>query len=406
MEETRHNNTKQTTHDLFPNILSCNEKKTSFSKINNEERENKLETANFMYPKPEDSPQNYYSKPGNEKITPQPNNRYNYNSQNVNKMNTYNINQDNFHLQNLNPQYDYEGHPEATFQPNEMYNNLYPHQEMNNIHINLNYHQYPPLYNNGGNRPQKNYNNQKMVNNQYVNHNIGYPPENHQRGYLQNQPQQFPQKMNNQVIQNDSPYHFSVQGGQFNNQILNKYPNQHQQQDSYSPSNHEKDLRFEENFNHQSQNHKGGHKPIKRGNKNIENSQHQRNANGSMKQQSQGYPINRNSRYSKQNLNYLEMDYDELSKNCYMLAKDQGGCRFMQKKMEENPSWASDSLYPLIRDSFIELTLDAFGNYFIQKLIEFVNEQVLMEIFDMVTIILLKIDFSSLSFPWFKLPWN
>ena len=50
------------------------------------------------------------------------------------------------------------------------------------------------------------------------------------------------------------------------------------------------------------------------------------------------------------------------------LAKDQGGCRFLQTQIER------DDLRPLVFEatisSFSELMRDPFGNYLIQKLVE------------------------------------
>jgi len=44
--------------------------------------------------------------------------------------------------------------------------------------------------------------------------------------------------------------------------------------------------------------------------------------------------------------NYQEMTNDELARHCYVLAKDQGGCRFLQKKAEESKEFANDYLFP------------------------------------------------------------
>ena len=46
--------------------------------------------------------------------------------------------------------------------------------------------------------------------------------------------------------------------------------------------------------------------------------------------------------------NYTEMKNDELAQNAFMLAKDQGGCRFLQKKIEEEPDFANQFLFPRV----------------------------------------------------------
>ncbi|EDO17802.1 hypothetical protein Kpol_541p44 [Vanderwaltozyma polyspora DSM 70294] len=64
----------------------------------------------------------------------------------------------------------------------------------------------------------------------------------------------------------------------------------------------------------------------------------------------------------------LELDYVKL-------ATDQYGCRFLQKKLE-SPSESmivKDVLYEQIKPIILDLMLDPFGNYLIQKLSEYIN---------------------------------
>lgn len=44
--------------------------------------------------------------------------------------------------------------------------------------------------------------------------------------------------------------------------------------------------------------------------------------------------------------NYTDMNDEELARHCYVLAKDQGGCRFLQKKAEESKDFTNQYLYP------------------------------------------------------------
>ena len=65
---------------------------------------------------------------------------------------------------------------------------------------------------------------------------------------------------------------------------------------------------------------------------------------------------------------YLNESYEYLAHNIYPLAKDQAGCRFLQKKLEEEPQIATSFFYPAILPYVLPLVKDPFGNYLIQKL--------------------------------------
>ena len=73
--------------------------------------------------------------------------------------------------------------------------------------------------------------------------------------------------------------------------------------------------------------------------------------------------------------NVSSMSLSEIIKNSNMLCRDQTGCRFLQKKLEEQP----DIYNKILKNAFqnlIEIITDPFGNYLIQKLFEYMtNEQ-------------------------------
>jgi hypothetical protein len=51
----------------------------------------------------------------------------------------------------------------------------------------------------------------------------------------------------------------------------------------------------------------------------------------------------------KQNVqNYTEMRNEELVENAYQLARDQGGCRYLQKKIEEEHDFSNIYLFPKV----------------------------------------------------------
>ena len=69
-----------------------------------------------------------------------------------------------------------------------------------------------------------------------------------------------------------------------------------------------------------------------------------------------------------------------LINNCVGLCKEQAECRQLQKILELNPSLASNVIYSKIKEKIQEISFDQFGNYFIQKVIENLNDDQIREI--------------------------
>ena len=65
---------------------------------------------------------------------------------------------------------------------------------------------------------------------------------------------------------------------------------------------------------------------------------------------------------------YLDETYEYLAHNIFPLAKDQAGCRFLQKKLEDEPEVATSFFYPVILPYILPLVKEPFGNYLIQKI--------------------------------------
>ena len=61
------------------------------------------------------------------------------------------------------------------------------------------------------------------------------------------------------------------------------------------------------------------------------------------------------------------MDNKTIIREAYNLTKDQVGCRFLQKKIEEDTEFAISFLYPIVIKHLDEIIIDKFGNYLIQK---------------------------------------
>ena len=56
------------------------------------------------------------------------------------------------------------------------------------------------------------------------------------------------------------------------------------------------------------------------------------------------------------------------------VAKDQNGCRFLQRKFDEGGPTAIGLVFPEVLDDLVELMTDPFGNYLIQKLLDRCSE--------------------------------
>jgi hypothetical protein len=71
---------------------------------------------------------------------------------------------------------------------------------------------------------------------------------------------------------------------------------------------------------------------------------------------------------------YQNMPLDSFRGQIYELCKDQHGCRYLQKKLEERNSDQVHMIWLETNQHVIELMTDPFGNYLCQKLLEFCND--------------------------------
>ncbi|KAI4296355.1 hypothetical protein L6164_036320 [Bauhinia variegata] len=69
----------------------------------------------------------------------------------------------------------------------------------------------------------------------------------------------------------------------------------------------------------------------------------------------------------------------------YLLAKDQNGCRYLQKVFDEGTPAEVQVIFNEIIDHVVELMINPFGNYLMQKLLDVCNEEQRMLILLMVT---------------------
>jgi hypothetical protein len=89
------------------------------------------------------------------------------------------------------------------------------------------------------------------------------------------------------------------------------------------------------------------------------------------------FPVTLNRTDLTFSLGYTKFAYTELEQlkgQIFENSKDQHGCRFLQKKIEEGNIANLNFIFPEIKDHVVELMKDNFGNYLCQKILEFATE--------------------------------
>ena len=82
---------------------------------------------------------------------------------------------------------------------------------------------------------------------------------------------------------------------------------------------------------------------------------------------------------------YMDKPLSFLGDNINMLSKDQGACRYLQNLLETNPQETLNYLYKPLCSNILLLINDPFGNYLIQKIIIYLNEDQLYEILNIIS---------------------
>nr|KAJ3422709.1 hypothetical protein HK105_006825 [Polyrhizophydium stewartii] len=72
---------------------------------------------------------------------------------------------------------------------------------------------------------------------------------------------------------------------------------------------------------------------------------------------------------------FSNVSLDDLVGQIAILSKDQHGCRFLQRKLEEQNEKNLNIIFGEVFAHFSELMIDPFGNYLCQKLLEFCTEE-------------------------------
>ncbi|KAF2478649.1 hypothetical protein BDY17DRAFT_55974 [Neohortaea acidophila] len=72
---------------------------------------------------------------------------------------------------------------------------------------------------------------------------------------------------------------------------------------------------------------------------------------------------------------YANVSVPGVAGQIYGLCKDQHGCRFLQRKLEEKNEQDVQIIFDEVKDHFQELMVDPFGNYLCQRLLEHCNNE-------------------------------
>src|SRR6187402_304087 len=72
---------------------------------------------------------------------------------------------------------------------------------------------------------------------------------------------------------------------------------------------------------------------------------------------------------------FANMALEQLGGEIYALCKDQHGCRYLQKKLEDRNPEQVHMIWLETNQHVIELMTDPFGNYLCQKLLEYCNDE-------------------------------
>jgi hypothetical protein len=72
---------------------------------------------------------------------------------------------------------------------------------------------------------------------------------------------------------------------------------------------------------------------------------------------------------------YLELSTSDLITNMVTIVKEPIGCRFIQSKLHDISDLINEPIFLMINKHIVELSLDPSGNFFIQRLLEYLNEK-------------------------------
>ena len=88
---------------------------------------------------------------------------------------------------------------------------------------------------------------------------------------------------------------------------------------------------------------------------------------------------------------YIGKPLNFIGENLYRLGKDQDACRYIQKLLDANPQETLNHLYKYLCANIFPLINYPFGNYLIQKIIKYLNQEQLYEILNIISFYFLEI---------------
>jgi len=110
------------------------------------------------------------------------------------------------------------------------------------------------------------------------------------------------------------------------------------------------------------------------------------NSNNNVNQQNNSNEYNKRKKIKKlDNTLYMNKPLSYLAKNLNLLGKDQGACRYLQKVLNDHPLETIQYLYDPLCENILQLITDQFGNYLIQKIIIYLNEEQLFKILQIIS---------------------
>ncbi|KAG2230608.1 hypothetical protein INT48_009598 [Thamnidium elegans] len=98
-----------------------------------------------------------------------------------------------------------------------------------------------------------------------------------------------------------------------------------------------------------------------------------KNSINQLRRTSSATTMNTSSNNTEQD-RFASIKLEDVVEEIYSLCKDQYGCRFFQKKLEEQKPDQRDIIFVQIYPHFVELMTDPFGNYLCQKLMEYCTD--------------------------------